>query len=183
VQGKLVRVVVTVGLLGALVLAAHLAGWTRHFSVDEVRTLIASAGIWGMLMYVGVCAVGHLLHVPGLALVAAGVLAWGRLSGGALAYLAAIIAMTACFVTVRAIGGSPLAELKHRHARRILQHLEDRPIRTVALVRLTTWLAPSMTYALALSSVRLRDYVLGSALGLAIPLAVFASLFGVLFKY
>jgi uncharacterized membrane protein YdjX (TVP38/TMEM64 family) len=31
--------------------------------------------------------------------------------------------------------------------------------------------------ALALSSVRLRDYVVGSALGLAIPIAAFALLF------
>jgi uncharacterized membrane protein YdjX (TVP38/TMEM64 family) len=123
------------------------------------------------------------LHVPGLALVAAGVLAWGRLPGGVLAYLAAIIAMTLCFLTVRTIGGSPLGELKHRHARRLLQHLEDRPIRTVALVRLVTWLSPGMTYALALSPVRLRDYVLGSALGILLPVAVFISLLGVFFKY
>jgi uncharacterized membrane protein YdjX (TVP38/TMEM64 family) len=46
----------------------------------------------------------------------------------------------------------------------------------VAILRLILWMAPPLNYALAMSAVRFRDYVIGSALGLLIPIAL-ASLF------
>ena len=57
-----------------------------------------------------------------------------------------------------------------------------RPILTVALLRLFLWVAPPINYALALSTVRYRDYAAGSALGLAIPTALAAVVFGYLFR-
>ena len=58
---------------------------------------------------------------------------------------------------------------------------QERPVRSVALLRLVFWMFPPLNYALALSPVGLRDYVVGSALGLVLPLAVMAALFGSLF--
>ena len=65
--------------------------------------------------------------------------------------------------------------------RAILARLEERPIRTVALLRLFLWLAPALTYALALSRIRYRHYVAGSAIGLALPVAAAAALFELYF--
>jgi uncharacterized membrane protein YdjX (TVP38/TMEM64 family) len=45
----------------------------------------------------------------------------------------------------------------------------------VALLRLVLWMAPAVNYALALSPVRYRDYAIGSAVGLAIPVAAAAA--------
>ena len=45
-----------------------------------------------------------------------------------------------------------------------------------------TWFAPVVNYALALSSVRYRDFAVGSALGLIIPVALAATLLGVWFR-
>ncbi|MCB9621848.1 MAG: DedA family protein, partial [Sandaracinus sp.] len=54
---------------------------------------------------------------------------------------------------------------------------ERRPVRVVALLRLILWMAPPLNYALAMSAVRFRDYVVGSALGLILPIAAAALFF------
>ena len=56
-----------------------------------------------------------------------------------------------------------------------------RRIRTVFLLRLFLWLAPALNYALALTHVKYRDYLIGSALGLIVPVAGAALLFDWLF--
>jgi hypothetical protein len=56
-------------------------------------------------------------------------------------------------------------------ARRILSHLDGHPVRTIFLLRLLLWMAPQLNYALALSNVRFRSYLLGTALGLLAPIA------------
>ena len=45
-----IRLALATLLLGALVLAAHLAGWTRYFQAEQLRGLILSAGVWGMVI-------------------------------------------------------------------------------------------------------------------------------------
>ncbi|MGZ3441569.1 MAG: VTT domain-containing protein, partial [Polyangia bacterium] len=108
-------------------------------------------------------------------------MAWGRVGGGALSYVAALVSVSLGFAVVRAIGGQPLATIERPRVRALLARLDQRPILTVALLRLFLWVAPALNYALALSSVRYRDYAIGSALGLALPMALAAALFGVWF--
>ncbi len=74
---------------------------------------------------------------------------------------------------VRAAGESPLAACSRR--------LDERPITTVLLLRTVFWLAPPLNYALALSSVRFRHYLIGSAAGLVAPVGGAAVFFDWLF--
>jgi len=48
-------------------------------------------------------------------------------------------------------------------------------------LRLVFWLAPPVNYALALSKVRLRDFILGSVLGLLVPIGIATFFFDWLF--
>jgi uncharacterized membrane protein YdjX (TVP38/TMEM64 family) len=54
----------------------------------------------------------------------------------------------------------------------LLGRLDAHPVRVVALLRVVLIHSPQLNYALALSSLRYRDYLLGSALGLVLPVAV-----------
>lgn len=180
-RARLVRL----ALLGALVAALLFVRYETHLgaslSTAHLRELVQHAGIAGVGIFLVAFACGELLHVPGLVFVAAAVLAWGRLAGGALAYLGALVAVSLAFVIIRAVGGQPLGDLRWPRVRAILARLEERPIRTVALLRLFLWLAPALTYALALSRIRYRHYVAGSAIGLALPVAAAAALFELYF--
>jgi uncharacterized membrane protein YdjX (TVP38/TMEM64 family) len=147
-------------------------------STTRIRDLVQHAGAAGVGLFILVFAVGELLHVPGMIFVAAGVMAWGPLAGGVVSYLAALVSVSVVFVVVRVIGGQPLATVTQPRVRAILARLDRRPILTVALLRLFLWIAPPVNYALALSTVRYRDYAAGSALGLAPPAALAAVVFG-----
>ena len=79
-------------------------------------------------------------------------------------------AVSVSFVVVRTIGGKPLGAIRSSLAPRILSHLEGHPVRTIFLFRLLLWMAPQLNYALPLSSVRFRSYLLGTTLGLLAPI-------------
>ena len=61
--------------------------------------------------------------------------------------------------------------------RYLLHRLDQRPIRTVFILRLLLFLAPPLNYVLAMTNVRYRDYLIGSALGLVPGLLLVALLF------
>ena len=108
---------------------------------------------------------------PGAVFVAAAAVAYGPSGGGVLAFAGAVAAVSVSFVVVRTIGGKPLAVVRSSRARQILSQLDRRPVRTVFLLRLLFWMAPPINYALALSGVRFRSYLIGTALGLPAPIA------------
>jgi len=154
---------------------AHSTGLTERLDVATIRGFMEAAGVLGFMAFLAAFAVGELMHVPGLVFVGAASVAYGQTLGTLAAFVGALGSVTLSFYVVRAIGGQPLGDVKSRLARRILSQLDERPLRTIAILRLVFWMAPALNYALAMSKVRYRDYLLGSALGLAlpIPLAVF----------
>lgn len=168
---KLRLALLAVFLVGLFVLGS-VTGWADRFTLDGVRETIAGAGLWGFAIFLAAFAVGELLHVPGFLFVAAAVLAYGRLYGGVAAYVGAVVSVVVSFAVVRGVGGKALGGLKNARVRRILDKLEERPVRVVAILRIILWMAPPLNYALALSPVRFRDYLIGSALGLILPMIV-----------
>jgi uncharacterized membrane protein YdjX (TVP38/TMEM64 family) len=169
---SLLRVGALLLVTGALVLAAYLSGAYTHLRPKEIQERMARAGIWGPIGYLVAFTAGELIHVPGTVFVAAAVVAYGRTFGTALAYLGAVVSLSTSFAVVRAVGGQPLAMIRWRFVRRLLGHLDDRPIRTIIVVRLIFWLTPQVNYALALSRVPFRSYLIGSAVGLLLPVTI-----------
>lgn len=178
---RVLRLVILGVIVGALLLAAHFSGLTASFSQARVRSLIQSAGSWSILIFIAAFAVGELLHIPGLVFVGAAVLAFGRVRGAMLSYAGAVVSMSVTFAFIRAVGGQPLGTIRNGRVQAVLAKLDQRPIVTVALIRLITWLTPAINYVLALSSVRFRDYFIGSAIGLVLPVSLLAALMGIFF--
>ncbi|MEQ8457410.1 MAG: VTT domain-containing protein [Sandaracinaceae bacterium] len=162
--------------VGTLV-AAKATGLTDWLDVETVRTWMQSWGVWGFLGFLGIFAAGELMHVPGMVFVGAASIAYGQAWGIPAAYLGSLVSVAASFIVVRAIGGQPLGDVRKPWMRKVLGRLSDRPVRTVALLRLVLFLAPALNYGLAMSSVRFRDYMLGSALGLLLPIPAMVLLF------
>jgi uncharacterized membrane protein YdjX (TVP38/TMEM64 family) len=163
--------------VGALLAAGHLTGASEWLTRENVRDAVHRAGPWGLALFVVLFCVAELVHVPGLVMVAAAVVAYGPWAGFAASFVGALASVTVSFLVVRGVGGTPLAELRWAWARRLLARLEQRPLQVVILLRSALWMFPPLNYALALSPVRFGDYVVGSALGLVVPLIVFAALF------
>jgi uncharacterized membrane protein YdjX (TVP38/TMEM64 family) len=168
--GRWVRLGVLVVLVVGLVFAAHASGLTAHLRTGELRSRMAAAGAWGPVGYVAAFSAGELAHVPGWVFITAAVVSYGLLRGATLAFVGAMVSLSVSFAVVRGVGGKQLAAIRWQFVRRMLAHLDERPIRTVALLRLVFSMSPQLNYGLALSSVRWRDYLIGSALGLGPPI-------------
>ena len=147
----------------------EVSGLRARATLDGLRAWVSTAGVWSVALFVGLFVVGQLAFLPGMVFVVAAVTLWGPLRGGALAWASAVLAVSLTFLTVRGVGGRALADLERPLMRRMLARLEARPITTVFFLRSLFWLAPSLNYALALSTLRFRDFFFGSAAGLMLP--------------
>ena len=78
---------------------------------------------------------------------------------------------------VRGLGGSALRDIQSHLARKILARLDSHPVRSVALLRLLFQTMPALNYTLALSGVTLRHYMIGTLIGLPVPLLLYCIFF------
>jgi uncharacterized membrane protein YdjX (TVP38/TMEM64 family) len=164
---------------GVVFVTAHATGLDRSLTPEHIRALLAGAGVFGVVVFVVVFSLGLLAQLPGLLFIAVAVLAYGRTMGALVALLGAAVAISVSFFVVRRFGGSALAEIESPWLRRILAQLETRPLRSVILLRAVFGVAPFLNYALALSSLGFRDYIVGSIIGMAAPIALAAVLLDV----
>lgn len=73
-----------------------------------------------------------------------------------------------------------LRQLTNPLAIRIFRHLDRRPLLSVIALRTLFQTVPVLNYALAMSGIRFRNYLLGTLLGLPLPIALYCLLFDTL---
>ncbi|MCB9649898.1 MAG: TVP38/TMEM64 family protein [Deltaproteobacteria bacterium] len=159
-----------VGVLALIFVAALASGVADDVDPERVRAAIVAAGPWGVALFVAMFVVGELIHIPGMVFVLAGVLTYGRSMGFLVALLGAVASVAFSFWLVRTFGGQALTHIRFKLLQRMLGKLDARPVQTVFVLRSIFWIAPALNYALAMSRVRFRDYLVGSTLGLVLPI-------------
>lgn len=175
------RLLAVVVLLIGLYLVGKYTGIIDNIDIPTIRRAVESAGGWGFAVFVAVFALGVLLQVPGMLFVGTGILVYGKSTGYLANLTGAIVAVCASFVMVRTVGGSALSGVRRPWVQRLLARLDEKPIRWLIVMRLFAFISPPLNYALALTRIRFRDYAIGSALGLIIPMAVVTLMFDWLF--
>ena len=171
------RLILIVVCIAALIAAGRLTGAHQYLTPEHVRGIVQDAGIWGYILFIVIFSLGELLHVFGLIFVAAGVYAFGRTTGLVLGIIGGITAVCVSFLVMRTVGGRAFTRIDRPWVRRVLKQLDTRPVLTVIVLRLVLILHPSLNYLLALSSIRFRDYLIGSAIGLVPPISLFVFFF------
>ncbi len=175
--GRLLGVVL---FLGVLLTVFEISGLRDHFNLAFIRELILQHRAGGLVVFVLLFSLGNLIQIPGWVFLVAAVLTLGRVWGGAVTYVAALTSCVITFVTIRALGGDALRLLRNRVAVRILRELDRHPIASVAALRVLFQTVPALNYALAMSGIRFRDYLIGTLAGLPLPIAVYCLLFDML---
>ncbi len=168
------RSVAAVAALVALLVTGVWLNRTGQLTPETLGNAVASLGIWAGPAYIVAFVVGELLYLPGVAFVGAGRLAFGPGWGLLIAYLGATVAVTVPFLLTRTLRSTAdrAWQPRWRLLQRLLDRVEHQPIRSLLVLRLFLFLSPPLNYALAFTGIRTRDYVLGSALGIAAPLSV-----------
>jgi uncharacterized membrane protein YdjX (TVP38/TMEM64 family) len=141
---------------------ADLFGWLRE------------AGLLGVLVYAAVFTVAAICLVPGSIMTVGAGVAYGLVWGTIVASTASALAATAAFLVARTIARRRVARWARSDARlaALDAAIADHGLKLVILVRLSP-LVPFnvLNYALGVTRVRLRDYALGSFLGM-LPVTV-----------
>jgi uncharacterized membrane protein YdjX (TVP38/TMEM64 family) len=183
-RSVLVRRLLVAVVILAMIAAAIVA---RRSGVDGpmVQRELLALGCLAPPLFLVIMATGELLHLPGMAFVVVARVVFGPTLGFVLGYSGSVLAVTVAFIVARQLvsaARSTSEPWRPRWAwlRRALARLESHPVQTIALLRVVLWLAPPVTYALASSKVRVRDHLIGSAIGLFAPVAAVVFLSGYL---
>jgi len=165
-QARFLRFLMLAAGIGGLYWLAHSGGFLEDVSVESVRTQVADAGPWGGVVYLIAFFVGVMLYLPGMVFIIAGILAFGKVHGAMLALLGGVGSATISMALLRLVGGKLLLEIERPLVKKLLSKLHDRPIRTVAVMRILLWVSPPLNTALALTGIRHREHFIGTVLGL-----------------
>ncbi len=176
------RLIAVILFLGSLLALFKLSGLYDHFSLDFLQHRILENKISGSLIFIMLFSLGNLIQIPGWIFLAAAVLALGRGIGGGVTYVAAIVSCMITFLSIRLVGGDALRRFDNKIAISLLRRLDGNPIASIVLLRILFQTAPPVNYALAMSGVGFRSYVIGTLLGLPLPIALYCLFFGYLYK-
>ncbi len=168
------------GLLVFLLLLLAIAqatGLRSQLNVQFLQERLQANPWSGLALFVTLFCLGNMAQVPGWIFLAAAVYVFGRVNGGLATYVAANVSCLFTFVTIRLVGGNVAATLQSPFAQRLVAQLQAHPVRNVLVLRSLFQTLPALNYALALSGLRLRHYVLGTLLGLPLPIAVYCVFF------
>ena len=169
-------------LIVGLVLLFKSTGLSQYFTLTALQTVIHQYPVWGLCVFVGLFCIGNLVQVPGWIFLAAAVLALGQVVGGVVTYIAAVTSCAFTFLSIRFIGGSALRNLTQPWAVYLLNKLDVQPLLSVTLLRTCLQTAPALNYTLALSGVRFKHYMLGTMIGLPLPIFLYCLFFDLLAK-
>lgn len=135
--------------------------------VDEVRATAAEGGIWAAAVFAVGYALASLTPVPkNVVSVAAGVV-WGLPIGFALVFAGAALGATLAFAISRVLGRDVIERMTGARVAKVDAMLSERGLAAVLGARLIP-LVPFtvLNYTAGLTSVRTRDYALGTMVGM-----------------
>lgn len=162
-------------LLGAIIVVRSPA-LRPYFTAQGLSSSLDGLGPWAPLAYVLVFGIVAAFPIPATILVAAGAALFGLWIGLGLTVIGALIAATIAFLLARTLG----RDLARRFAGDTLRRYDDRlskdGFRTVLYLRLLLIPFAPLNYAAGLSGVRMRDYLLATAIGV-VPASFFITFF------
>lgn len=176
------RLFAVLGFLGLLFAVFQFSGLRDNFSLAFLHQKFLDNVISGMLIFILLFSLGNLIQIPGWIFLAASVLALGEAWGGVATYIAAVISCAFTFWVIRLLGGDALRQLRGRWVTRLLAQLDAHPIRSIVILRMLFQTVPALNYALAMSGVKFRSYLIGTLLGLPLPIALYCVFFDYLAK-
>ncbi len=176
------RLLAVILFLGILLAIFEISGLRGHLSLAFLQHRILENRLSGLLIFILLFSLGNLIQIPGWLFLAAAVLTLGQALGGVATYVAATTSCVITFLTIRWIGGDALRQLDSRIAGKVFRQLDTHPIGSVALLRVLFQTVPALNYALAMSGVGFRNYLIGTLLGLPLPIALYCVFFDYLAK-
>jgi uncharacterized membrane protein YdjX (TVP38/TMEM64 family) len=138
--------------------------------IKQVRADIESAGIWGVIIFITIFVITALFNIPETGFIIMAFLIYDNIFFAAsLNYVAGLLSAIATFYAGRLIGSGALSEIKSVRVKKLIASAENNPIKTLVIIRTIMIMNPIVGYALALTKISPRNYIIGNAVGIIVP--------------
>ncbi len=161
-----VRLGVLALIVVAVVVAALMGAFAPLGDEDRIEELLADSGAVGPTVYVLSFVALQPLSLPGAVLVIPATFVWNGWVVFALSWAGGMVASTVGFATARWFGREWVDERLPQRFRVWDNRLSDHGTRNTILLRVVTGYAPPADWVLGLSHVRIRQFFVGTAIGL-----------------
>lgn len=155
-------------LLLVLLVASAVVAWANglheKIEIETLREIVDRAGYWGPVVFIvlfGLEGIG----VPGVVFMVTAIALWPPPLAFLFNWLGAQMAGLVGFSYARWVGRDWIAERLPERVRRFEARVAERGVLAVVLIRVFFFLAPPAHWALGLSPVSFRAYLVGSAIG------------------
>lgn len=164
----LVRIAVGV-LVVAVVVGIYVSPLRAHFTRDNVRAGVEQLrGAWyGPLVFIGVFALGCVLAVPASVFVVSAGFIWGWVLGGTYSILGGMLGAVVSFYIARFVGEG-LLDRFGRMGRMVAKQVDHAGFRSLLILRNIPGIPFAvLNYGAGVAGVRLVDFLLATAIGMA----------------
>ncbi|MGB3829147.1 MAG: VTT domain-containing protein [Ornithinimicrobium sp.] len=154
-------------LVAILVAAGVIAAVVGLPTVEQIQAYVAGAGPAAPVVFVLIYAMATLLPLPKNVFAALAGVMFGLVLGVVVVFLAALLGAAAAFALSRVLGRDAVERITGARVARVDALLNRRGILAVIAVRLVPILPFTViNYSAGLTSVRTRDYAIGTAVGI-----------------
>ncbi|MGB0369283.1 MAG: VTT domain-containing protein [Flavobacteriales bacterium] len=160
-----------------LMVLGRYSSLSEYFSLSYLTELIVRSGGFGVVVFIVAYIIGNLMNIPGVLFLLILFLVYEPFEAILIGYAGTIAAMVVHFFFTRALGGKALAEIKQPFIKKQMLRLITKPIITTVVLRLVFFVSAPVNYALALSSIKFRHFLLGSMLALPFNLSLNYAIF------
>lgn len=168
-----------VGLAVVVIAASVYFATSGGLDRDSLQTFIDDLGLWGPVVYVLGYAVLTVLFFPGSVITVVGGVVFGSVQGTILTVIGASLGAIAAFLIARRIGRSSVEALAGDRVQKVDDWLTERGLVAALYVRLLPILPfNALNYIAGVTGMRLRDYVIGTVVGIIPGTFAFSSLGG-----
>ena len=169
-----------IAVLAAMIVTALVIALTNDgFSLEGIRGTLDDLGMAAPLVYVVLYGVVTVLLLPGTPFTVGAGLLFGPALGSATALIGATLGATLSFLVGRLIGRSAVEQLAGRRVQAIDDFLSTRGFIAILMVRLIPLFPFNVVNLVCgVTALKLRDYVLGTAIGIIPGTILLAALGG-----
>lgn len=171
------RLIGVIFFLVLLLAIFQLSGLRGNWNLQYVRDQLTNHSTYGIVLFVLLFCLGNLIQIPGWIFLAAAVLALGPVYGGLATYVAANVSCMVTFLLIRFLGGDALRAIQNPRVNKVLARLDKHPLQSVVIARMLFQTLPALNYALAMSGIKFKNYVVAMLIGLPLPIALYCIFF------
>jgi uncharacterized membrane protein YdjX (TVP38/TMEM64 family) len=166
---RYIRPVLGLLIITSIAIVVWYFSLASYINLEKVRQWVDASGSFAAIIFIGLCIVGVVLHLPEMILIAIGGILFGTVRGFIYGWIGSIAGSTITFLFVRYfmkdVFQRKVAD-RFKSLQNIDEHFVKHGFRTMLLLRLFLFMSPPINWFIAVTQVKFLQYFAGSVIGI-----------------